>query len=105
MFEAMPSSKVQPTVISYCAAISACQGGQWQEALKLIEDMPQANFLPNVISYSAAIGTCEKDGQRQETLKLLEAMGAANCHELRCRHPYLLEVEAVAGSMERIEVV
>ncbi|CAK9101579.1 unnamed protein product [Durusdinium trenchii] len=87
----MPKAKVAPTVISYSAAISACEKGgqwqqalefynaaisacekcgQWQHALKLFEAMPKAKVQPDVISYSAAIGACEKGGQWQQTLQL-----------------------------------
>ena len=48
--------------------------------------MPNAKVRPDVISCGAAISACEKGGQRQEVLKLVEAMSAANCHRLRSRH-------------------
>ncbi|CAK9042224.1 unnamed protein product [Durusdinium trenchii] len=93
----MPEAKVQPDVISYSAAISACEkggqwqqafklfeaiaaisacekGGQWQQAFKLFEAMPKVKVQPNMISYSAAISACEKGGQWQQAFKLFEAM-------------------------------
>ena len=48
--------QIQPNVISYNAAVSACEkGGCWQEALTLFEAMPEAQIQQDVISYSAAI--------------------------------------------------
>ena len=49
-FEAMPKAQVQQDVISYSAAISACEKcGQWQEALTLFVAMPKAQVLQDVI--------------------------------------------------------
>jgi len=71
----MSEKGIQPNVISYSAAISACEkGGQWQEALKLFREMSEKGIQPNVISYSAAISACEKGGQWQEALKLFREM-------------------------------
>ena len=82
LFESMPTAKVQPNVISYNAAVSACEkGGQWQEAMTLFEAMPKAQIQPNVISYNAGISACEKGGQWQEALALFEAMPKAQIQQ------------------------
>jgi pentatricopeptide repeat protein len=74
----MRAAGVAPNVISFNAAISACEkGGQWQRALSLLEEMRAAGVTPNVISFSAAISACEKGGQWQRALSLLEEMRAA----------------------------
>jgi len=51
-------------VISYNAAISACeQGMHWIAAVSLLREKQQWNMEPNVITYNATICTCEKDQQ------------------------------------------
>jgi pentatricopeptide repeat protein len=68
---------VAPNVISFSAAISACEkGGQWQRALALLDEMRAKGVAPDVISFSAAISACEKGGQWQRALALLEEMRA-----------------------------
>ena len=60
----MRAAGVQPNVISFNAAISACEkGGQCERALALLGDMRAAGVQPDVISFSAAISACEKGGQ------------------------------------------
>jgi pentatricopeptide repeat domain-containing protein 1 len=71
----MRNARISPTVISYNAAVSACEkGGQWQQALFLLQTMPKANLRIDVISYSAAISACEKGGQWQQSVTLFEKM-------------------------------
>ena len=54
---------VTPNVISFNAAISACEkGGKWERALSLLDAMRERGVTPNVISFSAAISACEKGG-------------------------------------------
>ena len=69
---------VQPNVIVYNAAISACEKGERpDEALKLLDEMKTAGVMPDVITYSAAISACEKGGRTDEALELLAEMKAA----------------------------
>ena len=61
LLHVMPRQGLLPDVISYSAAISACEKGQQpQQALQLLLDMRLKGLLPNVISYSATISACEK---------------------------------------------
>ena len=71
----MTSSGIKPDVISYSAAISACEkGSQWEKALGLLQDMTCRGIKPDVISYSAAISACEKGSQWEKALGLLQDM-------------------------------
>merc|ERR1712190_431614 len=64
-----------PDVITYSAAISACEKGQRpQEALHLLQEMQLRGLVPDVITYSAAISACEKGQQPQQVLHLLQEM-------------------------------
>ena len=57
----MPEKQLEPHVISYSAATSACEKGeQWPKDLALLREMPEKQIEPHVISYSAAISACEK---------------------------------------------
>ncbi len=52
----MQARGVEADVISYNAAICACEEGQqWQKALQLLEAMLARRVEATVISYSAAI--------------------------------------------------
>merc|ERR1711865_370939 len=61
-------SGVQPNVISFNAAISACEkGGKWERALELLQEMRQSGVQPDVISFSSAISACESCRQYGES--------------------------------------
>ncbi len=63
----MQAKGLTPDVITYNAAISACdKGRQWQEALRLVYEMLAKGLTPDVITYNAAIFACEKGSQWQE---------------------------------------
>ena len=62
----MCKAGVTMDVISFSAAISACEkGGQWQRAMCVLDDMLKAGVTGNVISLNAAISACGKGGQWQ----------------------------------------
>ena len=65
-----------PDVISFSAAISACEkGGQWERALSLLEDIKSRGVEPDVISFSAAISACEQcDEMAKAKLLYAEAL-------------------------------
>ncbi len=53
-----------PDVVSFTAAISACEKGkQWEGGLVLLPEVAHELLALNVGSFSAAIGACEKDKQ------------------------------------------
>ena len=50
-----------PNVVSWTAAISACENGKlWEGALGVLQEMVHQLLTPDVVSWSAAIGACEK---------------------------------------------
>ena len=60
-------------MITYSAAISACEKGkQPDKALELLEDMQQKGLRHDTIGYSAAISTYEKGKQPDKALGSLE---------------------------------
>ena len=64
LFSEMWEAKLEPSVISYSAGISACEKGeQWQRALSLLDEMREAKLEPEVISYNAGISACVKGEQ------------------------------------------
>ena len=55
---------LMPNVVSWSAAISACEKGeQWEGALGLLQEMVHQLLTPDVVSWSAAIRACEKGMQ------------------------------------------
>lgn len=68
---------IKANVISYNAAISACEkGGQWKMAIGLLQEMQEKHDIkPDVIIYSAVVSACEKGGKWEQ---------AINCFK-RCR--------------------
>ena len=62
-------------MITYNAAISACEKGQKpQQALHLLQELQLRGLLPDVITYSAAISACEKGQEPQQALLLLQEL-------------------------------
>eukprot|EP00973_Karenia_brevis_P057172 7954428-Karenia_brevis.AAC.1 len=60
-------------VISFSAAISACEkGGQWQWART---EMRRESLHVDVISFSAAISACEKEGRTVAACVARDAQG------------------------------
>jgi len=64
---------IKPDVITYSAAISACEkGGQWEKALALLQQMRGVGITPNVITYSASIQACASSGQPTIALEIFD---------------------------------
>ncbi|KAL3934966.1 MAG: hypothetical protein SGARI_003163 [Bacillariaceae sp.] len=71
----MEVKHIQPGVISYSAAISACaKAGKHKLAMELLREMEGKHVKPNVFSYSAAISACEKAGKHELAIELLREM-------------------------------
>ena len=63
---------MSPDVITFNAAISACEkGSQTNKAFSLLVGMRRQALSPDVISFNAAISACEKGSQPLKALSLL----------------------------------
>ena len=62
-----------PNVVSYNAAMSACEKGKhWEGALVVLHEMVCHALTPNLVSYIAAISACKKGKQWEGVLGLLQ---------------------------------
>ena len=74
------SRAVAPNVVTYTAAISACQKGwQWERAVALLADMQRDGVKPNTITYNALLSACAREGRWEEALALLQDMKVGGC--------------------------
>ncbi|CAK0896934.1 unnamed protein product [Prorocentrum cordatum] len=94
----MREAKLEPTVVTCSAGISACEkGAQWQRALALLGEMWDAKLEPDDISYCAAISACEKAERWSEALGLFHEMSE------RGLSPDAIACSAVLLALERGE--
>ena len=62
-----------PDMVSYNAAVSACEKGrQWEWSLALMSEAVGERLTPNVITLSATITACEKAGLMPNSVRVLE---------------------------------
>ena len=87
-------------MITYSAAVSACEKGQKpQQALHLLQELQLRGLLPNVITYNAAVSACEKGHKPQQALHLVPApRPPAGRHRLQRLDQCLREGYAAAES-------
>ena len=103
----MRSSQLEPNVISYNSAISACEKGQqWEQALRLLLEMRSSRLEPNVISYNSAISACSKGQQWEQALIFVardaELPARAERDQLQLRDQRLLKRPAVGAGLELV---
>ncbi len=103
----MRSSQLEPNVISYNSAISACEKGQqWEQALRLLLEMRSSRLEPNVMSYNSAISACEKGQQWEQALIFVardaELPARAERDQLQLRDQRLREGPAVGAGFELV---
>lgn len=92
------SDDIEPTVVSYSAALSACEkGGQWELALELLELM-RSQMQPNVFAYSACISACGAGGEWQKSVELHKEMIRAGVE------PSLISFNAVLEALPMSEL-
>ncbi|CAL1146703.1 unnamed protein product, partial [Cladocopium goreaui] len=73
--EEAESLGLNPNMITYGAAISACDRlGESQQALLLLQHLTVGRLRCNVIACSAAISACEKCAEWQNALRLMQMM-------------------------------
>ena len=69
----MRQNQLEPDVISYSAAMSACEkGAQWEQASSLFQADVRSRLEPDVISYNAAISRVRKGEQWEQASALLQ---------------------------------
>lgn len=81
LLKEMRGRGIVPNVITYSAAISACEkAGRWQEAVRIMEDMIAEGVTPNFITYSALVNALDKGGSSMEAdlIRYYYAHGVAN---------------------------
>ena len=100
---------LEPDVISYNAAISACEkGSQWQRALGLLGDMRQLKLEPNIATFTALMQAVVTSGNIDDGFSLLqeaEAAGFATDPEAYAMHRTLLMACQFAGDTERVNLM
>ncbi|CAM9972289.1 unnamed protein product, partial [Ectocarpus sp. 8 AP-2014] len=76
VMDLMLHHEVEPSIVSYGTAISACARGEgrWQQALSLLADIPSRGLEANAHAYGSAIHACVVGGQHRRALELLEEM-------------------------------
>ena len=75
----MADIKVQPNLITFNAAISACEKGrEWKKALSVIDGMLNVSVEPDIVSFNAALSACYKTTQWQHSLGLFNALPKAD---------------------------
>ncbi|CAK0872582.1 unnamed protein product [Prorocentrum cordatum] len=73
----MWEARLEPTLFSYNAGISACEKGRlWQQALALLSEAREKTVELDV-SYSAGISACEKGQQWKRAMVLFGEMREA----------------------------
>eukprot|EP00903_Cladosiphon_okamuranus_P015642 g14444.t1 len=66
---------LKPDSFLYNAAIEACaKAGQWEHALKLLEEISEIGLSPCVVSYNSAIAACAGADQWEKAVALLDEM-------------------------------
>ncbi|MHA6881870.1 hypothetical protein [Ralstonia pseudosolanacearum] len=84
---AVKDAGICPNVVTYSAAISACEkAGRMDEALVLLSELKAIGsndpmMRPNVVTYSAAISACEKAGRADHAVALLSELKAFAAHD------------------------
>ncbi|CAE7559871.1 unnamed protein product [Symbiodinium microadriaticum] len=75
VLEEMQTLQFAPYIVSYNAALKACERGcQWSAALALFHDMPNVMLTPDQISYTALIESLGQQKLWEEALQLLARM-------------------------------
>ena len=78
LFQQMSDLKLQPDVISFSAAIAACEEGlQWQQTLRLFAEMSTTGIDLDDFSYNALISSFSRASEWQYALHMLKEKAAS----------------------------
>jgi len=94
---------IQPNVVSYSAAISACEkAGRADDALALLDELKvraqrDPSMRPSVVTYSAAIAACAKAGRADDALELFDELKALARHDSSMRPNVVTYSAAIAA--------
>lgn len=106
LFAAVKDAGICPNVVTYSAAISACEkAGRMDEALVLLNELKAIDsddpmMQPNVVTYSAAISACEKAGRADHAVTLLGELKALAAHDPTMR-PNVVTYSATISACEK----
>ncbi|CAD17344.2 putative type III effector protein with ppr repeats [Ralstonia pseudosolanacearum GMI1000] len=106
LFAAVKDAGICPNVVTYSAAISACEkAGRMDEALVLLNELKAIGsddpmMRPNVVTYSAAISACEKAGRADHAVALLGELKALAAHDPTMR-PNVVTYSATISACEK----
>ncbi|APF90129.1 hypothetical protein HI806_19790 (plasmid) [Ralstonia solanacearum] len=106
LFAAVKDAGICPNVVTYSAAISACEkAGRMDEALVLLNELKAIDsddpmMRPNVVTYSAAISACEKAGRADHAVTLLGELKALAAHDPTMR-PNVVTYSATISACEK----
>ncbi|WP_312026588.1 hypothetical protein [Ralstonia pseudosolanacearum] len=106
LFAAVKDAGICPNVVTYSAAISACEkAGRMDEALVLLNELKAIDsddpmMRPNVVTYSAAISACEKAGRADHAVALLGELKALAAHDPTMR-PNVVTYSATISACEK----
>lgn len=105
LFAAVKDAGICPNVVTYSAAISACEkAGRMDEALVLLNELKAIDsddpmMRPNVVTYSATISACEKAGWVNEALALLDELRALGQSDPALRPNVITYSAAISACM------
>ncbi|CAE8623684.1 unnamed protein product, partial [Polarella glacialis] len=76
VLSSMPSKSQSPDVVSYNAAVNACEKGRtWERAIGLVQEMLRGGGVaPDIITFNSAISACEKAQQWEIALSLVAVL-------------------------------
>ncbi|CAN0269948.1 unnamed protein product, partial [Phaeothamnion confervicola] len=62
-------SGLAPNVVAFGTAIKACaRGGDWRQALDILDGMPAVGVQPNIIAVNTALAACARAGRAAEAI-------------------------------------
>ena len=92
----MRTHGLEPDVITFSAAISACErGANWEQALALLAEMRERGLACDITVFSAAVNACEQGAQWELALELISEMRASGMQ------PHVPTLKAAISACEK----